>query len=308
MDYKELLQEIITEIEKADSIVILRHRKPDPDALGSQIGLSELIKATYPEKSVYVIGDMPENLKYIGDMDETTQEVFDTSLVIVVDCSTPRLINCPFEANVTPYGKICYVDTTAVSASEIMAEFAFDEATPFQMNKSAANVIYTGIIGDTGRFLYPSTTSKTFALVSKLIQHDVDLAGIADKMITKPLNVNRMTGYIYEHLDVSPEGMASVVLTKEVLERFQATDQLASLVVSVPGTVEGILAWSMYVEQEDGTFRVHLRSKGPTVNHIAQAFGGGGHTLACGIPSVTKSQILEVDAELKEAVKTFKKN
>ena len=59
-------------------------------------------------------------------------------------------------------------------------------------------------------------------------------------------------------------------LTKEVLERFQATDQLASLVVSVPGTVEGILAWSMYVEQEDGTFRVHLRSKGPTVNYIAQ--------------------------------------
>ena len=46
----------------------------------------------------------------------------------------------------TPYGKICYVDTTAASASEIMAEFAFDEATPFQMNKSAANVIYTGII------------------------------------------------------------------------------------------------------------------------------------------------------------------
>ena len=88
-------------------------------------------------------------------------------------------------------------------------------------------MIYTGIIGDTGRFLYPSTTSKTFALVSKLIQHDVDLAGIADKMITKPLNVNRMTGYIYDHLEIYSKGMASVVLTKEVLERFQATDQLS---------------------------------------------------------------------------------
>ena len=83
---------------------------------------------------------------------------------------------------------------------------------------------------------------------------------------------------------------------------------MASLVVSVPGTVEGILAWSMYVEQEDGTFRVHLRSKGPTVNHIAQAFGGGGHTLACGIPSVTNTQISEVDTELKATVRNFKKN
>ena len=320
MNYKKLLKGIITEIEKADSIVILRHRKPDPDALGSQIGLSKLIKGAYPKKAVYVIGDMPENLKYIGDMDEITQEIIDHSLVIVVDCSTPRLINCPFEVNVeevikidhhpnvTPYGKICYVDTTAASASEIMAEFSFDETTPFEMNRDAANVIYAGIIGDTGRFLYPSTTSKTFALVSKLIQHDVDLAGIADKMITKPLNVNRMTGYIYEHLEVFPEGMASVVLTKEVLERFQATDQLASLVVSVPGTVEGILAWSMYVEQEDGTFRVHLRSKGPTVNYIAQKFGGGGHTLACGIPSVTKHQITEIDKALEVEVSNFNKN
>ena len=319
MDYKTLLKEIIVEIGKADSIVILRHRKPDPDALGSQLGLRELIKATYPEKSVYVIGDMPDNLKYIGEMDEISQETFHHSLVIVTDCSTPRLINCPFEVNVddvikidhhpnvTPYGKICYVDTTAASASEIMAEFAFDDETPFQMNKAAANVIYAGIIGDTGRFLYPSTTSKTFSLVSKLIQYEVDIAGIADKMIAKPLNINRMTGYIYEHIKVSPEGMASIVLTKEVLERFDATDQLASLVASVPGTIEGILAWSMYVEQEDGTFRVHLRSKGPTVNHIALKFGGGGHSLACGIPSVTNSQIREVDKALEAEVSNFNK-
>ena len=125
MDYKTLLKEIIVEIGKADSIVILRHRKPDPDALGSQLGLRELIKATYPQKAVYVIGDMPDKLKYIGEMDEISLETFHQSLVIVTDCSTPRLINCPFEVNVdevikidhhpnvTPYGKICYVDTTA---------------------------------------------------------------------------------------------------------------------------------------------------------------------------------------------------
>ena len=76
MDYKTLLKEIIVEIEKATSIVILRHRKPDPDALGSQLGLSELIKETYPQKAVYAIGDMPDNLKYIGEMDEISLETF----------------------------------------------------------------------------------------------------------------------------------------------------------------------------------------------------------------------------------------
>ena len=116
-----------------------------------------------------------------------------------------------------------------------------------------------------------------------------------------------MTGYIYEHLEVSPEGMASIVLTKEVLDHFGATDQLASLVVSVPGTIEGVLAWSLYVEQEDGTFRVHLRSKGPSVNHIAQKFGGGGHTLACGIPSVTNRQITEIDKAMEVEISNFNK-
>ncbi len=113
---------------------------------------------------------------------KSLKEVLDNSLVFV-DCSTPRLINCPFvvnvervikishHPNVTPCGKICYVDTTAASASEIMAEFAFDDVAPFQMNKTA-NVIYAGIIRDTGRFLYPSTLQK-LALVSKVIQHDM---------------------------------------------------------------------------------------------------------------------------------------
>ena len=161
MNYKTLLKEIIVEIEKATSIVILRHRKPDPDALGSQLGLKELIKAAYREKAVCAIGDIPDNLKYIGEMDEISLDTFHHSLVIVTDCSTPRLINCPFEVNVdevikidhhpnvTPYGKIYYVDTTAASASEIIAEFAFDHETPFQMNKKAANIQYAVIIGDT---------------------------------------------------------------------------------------------------------------------------------------------------------------
>ncbi len=316
----EICHQILEQIKKYDTIIIHRHMRADPDALGSQVGLKELLQYNFPDKKIKVVGyDLP-TLTWLAKMDEVEDQEFEGALAIICDTANrPRIDDKRYEQaaftikidhhpNVTPYGKICYVDTTAASASEIMAEFSFDETTPFEMNRDAANVIYAGIIGDTGRFLYPSTTSKTFALVSKLIQHDVDLAGIADKMITKPLNVNRMTGYIYEHLEIYSKGMASVVLTKEVLERFQATDQLASLVVSVPGTVEGILAWSMYVEQEDGTFRGHLRSKGPTVNHIAQAFGGGGHRLACGIPSVTKSQILEVDAELKEAVSNFKKN
>ena len=317
MEENQLLLQIIEEIEKADSIVLLRHRKPDLDALGSQLGFSEVIKNTYPTKKVCVVGELPANLSYMGKMDEITQEELDCSLVIITDCSSPQLIQCPFSfdidrvikidhhPNVTPFGKICFVNTHAASVSEFIAEFVLDEKTPFKMNQEAASAFYAGMLGDTGRFLYPSTSANTFKIASKLLEYDVDVSGIADRMITKPLKINRMTGYLYEHLEITSEGMSTIILTDEVLNSFEANDQLASLVVSVPGAIEGVLVWSIFVEQEDGNFRVHLRSKGPIINDIAQEFGGGGHPLACGIPSVTNKQIDEVNLKLMNRVKGF---
>ena len=71
----------------------MRHESPDPDAIGSQVGLKEKLSvATYPEKTVYLLGEMPSSLTYIGEMDEITQEQFDASLIIVLDCAnTPRI-------------------------------------------------------------------------------------------------------------------------------------------------------------------------------------------------------------------------
>ena len=96
MNYTEFFKKIDAEIKKADSIVILRHESPDPDAIGSQVGLREIIRATYPEKTVYLLGEMPSSLTYIGEMDEITQEQFDAALIIVLDCANTPRIDCPF--------------------------------------------------------------------------------------------------------------------------------------------------------------------------------------------------------------------
>lgn len=317
MNYTEFFKKIDAEIKKADSIVILRHESPDPDAIGSQVGLREIIRATYPEKTVYLLGEMPSSLNYIGEMDEITQEQFDASLVIVLDCANTPRIDCPFEVDPSKvikidhhpdrdvYGAISFVDTDSSSTSEMLCRFAFDAESTWTMSKEAANALYAGIVGDTGRFLYPSTTTITFSMVSKLLEFDVDISGIAYQMITNPVSVSRLAGYIYQNMEISDNGVAATVLTQKHLKTYGIEEDQTHGVISLPSTVEGIHCWGLFVEQPDGTYRVNLRSKGPIVNTIAQNHGGGGHPLASGAVVSTLDEVQQIVSELNDSAKEF---
>ena len=317
MNYTESYKAIDAEIKKAHSIVILRHELPDPDAIGSQVGLKELIHATYPDKELYLLGEMPESLSYIGKMDSVTQEQFDASLKIVIDCANTPRIDCPFEVNPSEvikidhhpdrdvYGAISFVDTHSSSTSEILCRFAFGEESTWVMTTEAANALYAGIVGDTGRFLYPSTTTVTFAMVSKLLEYNVDISGIAYHMITNPITVSRLAGYIYQNMEISENGVAATILTQQPLKEYGVLEEQTHGVISLPSTVEGVYCWVLFAEQPDGTYRVNLRSKGPIVNEIAQNHGGGGHPLASGAVVNTIEEAHQIIAELNESAKVF---
>ena len=300
MNYTESFKAIDAEIKKADSIVILRHESPDPDAIGSQVGLKEIIRATYPEKTVYLLGEMPKSLTYI-----------------VLDCANTPRIDCPFEVDPSKvikidhhpdrdvYGAISFVDIDSSSTSEILCRFAFDEESTWKVSNEAANALYAGIVGDTGRFLYPATTAITFAMVSKLLELDVDISGIAYHMITNPVSVSRLAGYIYQNMEISENGVAATILTQKHLKEYGIEEEETHGVISLPSTVEGIHCWALFVEQPDGSYRVNLRSKGPIVNVIAQNHGGGGHPLASGAIVQTLEEVNEIVEELNESAKAF---
>ena len=84
-----MYKEIIKLIKKYDSIVIARHIGGDIDALGSQIGLKEIIKETYPNKKVYAVGAYASRFKFVGSLDKEDDIDFDNSLLIVLD--TPKV-------------------------------------------------------------------------------------------------------------------------------------------------------------------------------------------------------------------------
>ena len=86
------------------------------------------------------------------------------------------------------------------------------------------------------------------------------------------------------------------------------TDDQANVAVSTPGRIKDVLAWNVFVEKSDGTFRVHYRSKGPVINELAAKHDGGGHALASGANAKDIDEVKQVFAEVVEVTKKYKQN
>lgn len=286
---------IIEMIEQYDTIILARHVRPDPDAYGSQLGLKGLIEQNYPHKKVYADGEHEPSLAYLGKPDAVEAAQFDNALMIITDtANTERIdsehyqrsatiVKIDHHPNVDPYGEIRWVDTSASSTSEMIVElFEYGEATyQWEMTGDIAKLLFAGIVGDTGRFMYPSTTIQTFQRASQLLNYEFDRSELFNRMYETDRHVMHLEGYIYQNFTMDEFGAAHMKITKETLDAFQVTAAEASQLVATLGEVKGIRAWAIMVEEAD-QIRVRLRSKGPVINRLAAEYNGGGHPLASG--------------------------
>ncbi|HEO4627957.1 TPA: bifunctional oligoribonuclease/PAP phosphatase NrnA [Streptococcus agalactiae] len=305
-----IFQQILDKIKEYDTIIIHRHMRPDPDALGSQIGLRDIIRHNFPKKKVLATGFDEPTLAWIAKMDQVTDQDYQGALVVVTDtANTPRidderykkgdfLIKIDHHPNDEVYGDLSYVDTNASSASEIVTDFAL--SCDLLLSTSAARVLYNGIVGDTGRFLYPATTSKTLKIASKLREFDFDFSAMARQMDSFPFKIAKLQGFIFEQLKIDKNGAACVTLTQEDLKRFDVTDAETAAIVGVPGKIDIVESWAIFVEQSDGHYRVRLRSKSHIINEIAKRHNGGGHPLASGANSYSLEENQAIYQEIQE--------
>src|SRR5699024_7770144 len=160
---------ILDKIKEYETIIIHRHVRPDADALGSQCGLKEMINLSFPSKKVFAVGEEDPAFHFFARMGEVDDELYDDALVIICDTANTgrisderyklgkEIIKIDHHPNNDPYGDIMWVDTSASSTSEMIYDFfKFGENKQFQLNSQIARLIYGGIVGDTGRFLFPS--------------------------------------------------------------------------------------------------------------------------------------------------------
>ncbi|MFC3883222.1 bifunctional oligoribonuclease/PAP phosphatase NrnA [Bacillus songklensis] len=274
--------------------------------------MAEMLKASFPEKRIYAVGEEDPSLHFLYRLDTVEDHVYNEALVIVCDTANEErvcdqryvkgkmVIKIDHHPNEDPYGDVLWVDTTASSASEMIYEFyLFGKDKGLKMSTEAARLIYAGIVGDTGRFLFPSTKPRTFQYASELIQYGFEFKELYDQLYNTKLNVARLQGYVLQSFTLHASGAAHIILTKEILGKFEVVPSEASQLVGVLGSIEGITAWVFFIEEDD-LIRVRLRSRGPVINTIAQKYKGGGHPMAAGASVYSWDEAEAVLADLEE--------
>jgi phosphoesterase RecJ-like protein len=311
-------EEILQKIKSYSRIIIHRHQRPDPDAIGSQVGLAEILRASFPDKEVYQVGESVEGLEFLAEMQPIEDQLYDGALVIVTDtANAPRisdkrydrgscLIKIDHHPNDEPYGDLMWVDTSASSCSEMIASFALMFPDELKLNEHSARLLYGGIVGDTGRFLYPATTSRTFEVAAALRSYPFDAAGLNRELEQVTMAVAKLSGYVYQSIEVDEHGAGRVILTKELLEEYGISDADTAAVVALPGRIDEVLAWGIFVQQPEGYYRVRLRSKGPTINGLAKRHHGGGHPLASGANAKDLAEAEQIYQEIQQLCLAYK--
>lgn len=280
-------------IREAKTIIIHRHSRPDGDALGSQIGLKEAIKATFPRKEIYMVGDMTPRYEFMGKMDEIDDEKYKDALVFVLDTSEQsmisderyltgkHLIKIDHHIAKESFGDIEIVDTTYESCCGLVA-FLIDRIR-LKMTDYGAKSLYTGMVTDSGRFRYDSTTSKTFEIASKLLKHNFNINEIYNHLYTDTLEMVKLRAQFTMKFKLTDENVAYIKTTQEEMKEYNVDIfSISRNMVNTMAGIKGINIWVNFTEDIDGRVIAEIRSSKYNINNIAVKYGGGGHKAASG--------------------------
>ena len=289
-----MFEKVLSLIKKYDTIIIHRHKNPDGDAFGSQVGLYHIIKDTYPEKKVYMVGDLTPRYAFMltQPMDEIGDEVYEGALAIVLDTSAKTLISderytlAAATARMDHHlfvEKICdeeVVATSYESCAGLVAAMA--EKCELVVSPVAAKALYTGMITDSGRFRYDSTNSETFRVASFLMERKFSTADIYKNLYADELFFIQLRAKFTLKIQLASPKVAYIYTDKAEAASLGADNFTISRgMVNVMGEIRGVESWVNFTETDDGVL-CEIRSNTHNINPIAVKYGGGGHQKASG--------------------------
>lgn len=286
---------ILETIKAYETIIIHRHTRPDLDAIGSQMGLYYGIKHNFPEKKVFVVGDLNQ-MSYEAKMDDVDDALYEGALAIVTDVAVAHLVSDDrykkaaalividhHKNNTDLNPDLFYQKSDFTSAAQIVASLF--KTWQLELSQDAATYLYGGMVTDTGRFLYVNgqTAASTFSAASFVSQFNPEIGKLYDYLYLEPL-AKKQAKNLFSKFELTPNFVAYRKNTKEIIEASGLDLQSVSrgMVNQMSGILE-VAIWASFTEDvEHDVILAEIRARGIEVVDIAKKYGGGGHAQACG--------------------------
>lgn len=313
------LDEILEEIKKAESIVILTHESPDGDAMGSSLAMKLMLQELNKQSDV-IIPEYPRMFQFLPSSNEikmdSERKKYD--LAISVDCGNfKRLAKNEYFENAQKtividhhgsnnmYGDLNYVNPASPACCEILISMA--EYFGVTITKEIGTCIMTGIITDTGGFRYSGITPDTFEYTAELIRVGVDIPDIYKRTMGTKTKANfELTKRVIDRMELLEDGKVSFsYMTSQDEREVNAESGDHDGLVNIGKDIEGVqVAIFIRQKEDEDVYKVSLRSEdGINVSDICLLFGGGGHARAAG--ALVKGTIQEVKEKLMKEIKKW---
>lgn len=313
---------ILDKIKEYDKIMLFRHKRPDGDAVGSTKGLREILRLTYPEKDIRLVNnDFAEYVRFLGDEDEQVpDEFYADALGIVLDTATAErisnqryalcreIIKLDHHIPIESYGKYEWIEEEKSSTCEMIAEFYDTFKDELVINTEAATYIYAGMVTDSGRFRFRSVSGDTMRYAGMLLDIGVDTDQLYAHLYMKEFHTLKFKAYLYQKMKITPNGVAYMYIDRAMQKKFGLTQEQASASISDLESIKNSLIWMVFIENDDKSIRVRLRSRFVTVSELANRYRGGGHACAAGATVYNKKEIKALIHEADKLLGEYKES
>jgi len=313
-----IAKRIFTAILNAQHILLIPHRNPDGDALGSITAIMEYLKNGGKKYHAFCATDISTKFDYLPHIDEVGHDptIFqDPSIDLIITCDSgdlryagvdqyiARMNRRPLIANIDhhptneQYGDMNLVIPSAASATEIV--YTFFHVNHIPVNSNMATSLLTGLITDTDNFTNGATSASSLSLASTLLHLGGNIKQIQEEFIRdKTLNALKVWGAVLGRLKKQETlNIVYTYVTQEDLRRYHVTEAETEGLANFLNNLEEGRAGMILKENEDGSFKGSFRTTrdDTNVSQWALALGGGGHVKASGF---------RVDGPIERAIET----
>jgi phosphoesterase RecJ-like protein len=305
-------------ILKADNVLLVAHERPDGDAFSCVCAGIEIMERLGKKYDSFCHGDISPNFNFLPHIEKikTKKEDLDFKkhdLIIVFDCGSigrtkledeikkreksQFIIEFDHHPKIKDYSDLEIRDPEAAATTEVL--YYFFKYNGLSFNKNIADCILTGILTDTGNFIYPSTSEKTTNIASEMLDYGASFARINQNTIkNKTLNSMKLWGRALNNLRINKKyQIAFTWLNNEDLKELDDEESLESLsgFLSALSGVKGLL---FIREFKKGFIKGSLRSSHPKmdISKLAIVLNGGGHAKTSGFSF--DGELLEKDGKV----------